>query len=124
MRAPLTALAGSLLLACVIAVAPASAATPQVSKVTLSKFQPYWHGAVLSATFGGARSCEKKRTVKVYKRRDGKDQLVGTDLSSRSGRWSIPREPSPGTYYAKVAPRRDDKGPACLGDFSSSQIIG
>ena len=66
----------------------------------------------MSKKFGGSRSCEHKRVVKVFKRRDGKDQLIGKDTSSSSGRWVVPDKPTKGTYYAKLirATRREEAG--------------
>jgi hypothetical protein len=102
----------------------ASAAAPYTSKVTLSKYSPTWHGKVMSTRFGGVRSCERKRTVKVYERRNGKDRLVGTDESSRSGRWVVPDKPTKGTFYAKLTERGPGAKPACRGDVSSFQTVG
>jgi hypothetical protein len=119
LRTSLITIAASFVLACVLAIAPATAAASGVSKVTLSQFSPNWHGLVMSKRFGGSRSCEQKRLVKVYKQRGGKDQLIGKDTSSKKGRWVVPDKPTKGTYYAKLIARPSAKKPPCLGDQSS-----
>jgi hypothetical protein len=124
LRISLVGIAASLLIALALAVGPASAAAPYTSKVTLSEHLPNWHGEVLSSKFGGVRSCERKRLVKVYMRRDGRDLLIGTDLSNRSGRWAVPDKPTKGIYYAKLIERRPGDKPACLGDLGGNVVIG
>ena len=78
------------------AIGTATAANSNLSKVKLAETSPYWHGNVYSVKFGGVRSCERDRTVRVFKRRDGKDLKIGSDVSSKSGRWSVPDKPTPG----------------------------
>jgi hypothetical protein len=110
-----------LVVAGMLIVGPASAAAPYQTKVTASGDAPTWHGDVKSSggLLHGIRSCERKRLVKMYKRRDGKDRLIGTDLSNRAGRWYVPDEPTRGIYYAKVAGRRAKDKPACAPDQSA-----
>jgi len=124
MRASISFIAAALALACILMVGPASAAASGISKVTLSETTPFWRGMVKSKQFGGTRSCERKRVVKVYKRRDGKDQLIGVDTSSNEGRWIVPDEPTAGSYYAKLMPRPAARKPACRSDLSSNVTIG
>ncbi len=123
LRTHLTVIASAALLACILAVAPASAAASGVSKVTLSQYSPNWHGLVMSKRFGGTRSCERKRLVKVFKREGGKDQLIGKDTSNSAGRWVVPDKPTKGAYYAKLIARPAGKKPACLGDESSTVAV-
>ena len=125
MRTSLFGIAASLAIASFLAVGTASAAAPYLTKVTLSRFLPTWHGKVLSSgdLLHGVRSCERKRLVKVYKRREGKDRLIGTDTSNRAGRWAVPDEPTKGIYYAKVTERRPGDKPACAGDQSGIQVV-
>jgi hypothetical protein len=47
-------------------------------------------------------ACEKDRTVKVFHRKPGHDDLVGSTKSNNSGRWSIPNDIAQGRHYAKV----------------------
>ncbi|MFN8112499.1 MAG: hypothetical protein U0R51_04795 [Solirubrobacterales bacterium] len=122
MRKTLIAIAASLALAS--AVAPATATASGVSKVTISKVAPYWHGMVMSTRFGGTRSCEQKRLVKVFKQRDGKDLLIGKDTSSKKGHWLVPGEATKGSYYAILPARPAGKKPACLEDHSSVVDVG
>lgn len=111
----------ALLASCLLVTGSASAATSYKTKITMSDDAPYWNGDVKSAgnLLHGVRSCERKRLVKVYKRRDGKDQLIGTDLSNRSGIWFVPDKPAKGIYYAKVTERRPGDKPGCERDQSS-----
>jgi hypothetical protein len=102
-----------------LAVATATAATSYTSKVTLSKEAPFWHGEVLSTKFNGVRSCERDRLVRVFRRRAGKDLKIGTDHTSRAGRWSVPDKPTAGVYYARVIERRAGDKPGCDGDYAT-----
>jgi hypothetical protein len=103
----------------------AFAASPYQTKVTVSADAPTWHGDVKSSggLLHGVRSCERKRLVKVYKRREGKDRLIGTDTSNRAGRWAVADEPTKGIYYAKVTERRPGDKPPCAGDQSGIQVV-
>jgi hypothetical protein len=107
----------------IFAVGTATAAPSYTSKVTVSQESPYWHGKVLSSKFRGIRSCERDRLVKVFKRREGKNLQIGTDLSNRSGRWVIPDNPTQGRYYAKVTARRAGDKPGCDKDQSAAVFV-
>jgi hypothetical protein len=98
-------------------------AAGSLSKVTLSKERPYWHGSVLSTKFQGIRSCERDRIVKVFKRRDGKDLKIGKDRSNPSGRWVIPDNPTKGIYYARLPERRAGDKPGCTEDQSAIVVV-
>lgn len=125
MRVRRIIISASLVTSCLLLAGSASAAAPYQTKLTLADDAPYWHGDVKSAgnLLHGVRSCERKRLVKVYKRRDGKDQLIGTDLSNRAGRFLIPDEPTKGIYYAKVTERRPGDKPACARDQSGIAFV-
>ncbi len=120
MRTRRITIAASFVASCLLLAGSASAATSYKTKVTMSASPPYWNGDVKSAgnLLHGVRSCERKRLVKVYKRRDGKDQLIGSDTSNRSGVWVVPDEPTKGIYYAKVSERRPGDKPGCERDQS------
>ena len=124
MRSQLILVVG-LVIAGILIAGSAFAASPYQTKVTVSADAPTWHGDVKSSggLLHGVRSCERKRLVKMYKRRDGKDRLIGTDLSNRAGRWYIPDEPTKGIYYAKVAGRRAKDKPACAPDRSGIEYV-
>ena len=107
----------------VFAVGTATAATSYISKVTVSQKPLYWHGKVLSSKFQGVRSCERDRLVKMFKRREGKDLQIGTDLSNRSGHWVIADKPTKGAYYAKVTARRAGDKPGCDKDQSAAVFV-
>jgi len=102
-----------------LAVGTATAATSYTSKITLSEKAPFWHGEI---KFDGVRSCERDRLVRVFKRRDGKDLKIGTDQSNRSGRWSVPDEPTSGIYYARVIERPAGDKPGCRADYATVSI--
>ena len=67
--------------------------------------------------------------VTVYRKRDGADQLIGSDRSADSGAWSVSRstsEVTDGDYYAQVKKR--DIGPAghkhvCRGARSATIFV-
>src|ERR671923_1920311 len=55
--------------------------------------------------------CEPQRTVKLFRKRSGTDQLMGRDRTNSEGAWHVEPDPSPaGTYYARVT-RKDIGGP-------------
>jgi hypothetical protein len=66
--------------------------------------------------FGGEVSspkarCEPHRTVKLFRKRSGPDQLMDRDATNSEGAWHVEPNPSPaGTYYARVT-RTDIGGP-------------
>ena len=124
-RSQLIIVVGSLVVAGMLIVGSASAATQYQTKVTISKRPPTWHGKVRSNgdLLHGVRSCERGRLVKMYKRRDGKDLLIGTDVSNQAGRWVIADEPTKGIYYAKVTGRRPGDKPACAPDKSGVEYV-
>ena len=50
-------------------------------------------------------ACESARTVKVFKQRDGRDRLIGSDTTSAEGRYSVVKHDPRGRFYAKSVAR-------------------
>ena len=77
------------------------------------------HGIVRSSE----AACRRRRSVTLWRRRQGRDEEIGTDVSDRDGRWRAPTGRRAGTYYARVsgAVRSDEPGVAisCLADQSN-----
>jgi hypothetical protein len=71
--------------------------------------------------YSGQDVCERARTVFLFKVQPGTDRLIGSDKTSSSGVWSIPRSNPHGHYYAR-APQRVTvtygHSHTCLGDRS------
>ena len=71
--------------------------------------------------------CEPRRTVKLFRKRSGTDELMGRDETDSEGAWHVEPNPSPaGTYYARV--KRKDIGPPghdhiCDGDRSPDLTV-
>jgi Ca2+-binding RTX toxin-like protein len=80
---------------------PRAARVIAETRVTISRFLPLYHGRVKSAF----KDCERGRKVILYRKRPGKDQIIGKDRADIKGRW---REPAPANlapgdrFYAKV----------------------
>lgn len=88
------------------------------TRVIVSLKYPAFHGKLQSRK--GA--CAKRRTVKLFRKRPGRDRLLGVDKSSAKGRWAIligNRLPSGASYYAK-APAKGK----CKPDKSKVLTIG
>jgi hypothetical protein len=75
------------------------------STPTISKRAPYFHGSVVSGSV-----CEKRRKVRLFKRRPGPDRLLGKGRTGRRGNWLIRAKRKRGVYYAKVKPARRQRG--------------
>jgi hypothetical protein len=60
---------------------------------------PPFHGRVNSED---GSFCVENRKVKLFKRRDGDDRLLGRDHTNTEGRWKIHFPPPSGVYYARV----------------------
>src|SRR3954447_24259874 len=60
---------------------------------------PAFHGKVSSE---GGSFCIENRKVKMFKRRNGPDRLLGRDHTNHEGRWKIHFPPPSGVYYARV----------------------
>lgn len=92
-----------LLIAAAAVLLPASVATAASTKLIVSLKFPAFHGKLKSSR----SSCTTGRTVKLFRKKAGPDQLLGTDRSNGKGKWSIPiGKPRPGaSYYAKTPTR-------------------
>jgi hypothetical protein len=107
-----------LVLACGLAVATAAAipalgadAVKVPSKITMPPNSPAFHGRVKSAN----DDCVKHRKVKLFKKRNGQDKLLGKDKTNHNGRWQIRVEPlKSGAYYAKALRSKDDRNGTTL----------
>jgi hypothetical protein len=76
------------------------------SSVTISfkRGHPHGEGDEFSGVVVSQKNrCQIHRTVAVRKRVDGPDQLIGTDLTNKNGRWEL-KEPgtTAATYYARA----------------------
>ncbi len=75
------------------------------SRVTLAQADPF-HGKVLSRK----ATCERGRTVEVYRVEAGRDGLYDRVTSDAQGAWSIPAGMPNGKFYA-IAKQRSIDGP-------------
>jgi hypothetical protein len=105
--------------ACAVAMLalPATGAAAFKTKIVVSIKLPAYHGKLTSPS----QSCLGNRQVKLFRERNGKKVMLGSDRSSANGKWSVPigkRIPS-GAYYATVAKTNN-----CKGDKSSTLRIG
>ena len=79
--------------------AVASARLTFDSTIKLYDSAPAFHGRVNSE---GGSFCVENRKVKMFKRRNGPDRLLGRDHTNHEGRWTIHFPPPSGVYYARV----------------------
>jgi hypothetical protein len=105
------ALIASLAILALLAV-PATASASFKTEVIVSLKFPAFHGKLASPH----KACIRHRKVKLFRERNGKTVLLGTDRSNAKGKWSIPigKKLTSGAYFAKVA-----KHGNCRGDKSS-----
>jgi hypothetical protein len=95
-----------LVLACALAVATAAAipalgaSTVKVkSRISMPDNSPAFHGRVKSAN----DDCVRHRKVKLFKKRNGQDKVLGKDKTNHDGKWKVKVDPlKSGAYYAKV----------------------
>lgn len=67
-------------------VGTATAGTPKVdAKTTLKEVGSTFRGKVTS----DMRTCERKRTVYVYRAQDGDDKLIGIDVTDSNGKYVV-----------------------------------
>ncbi|MDQ2676986.1 MAG: hypothetical protein M3Y34_09270 [Actinomycetota bacterium] len=64
---------------------PAVAGGATDSKVTLKEVGSEFRGKVTSEK----RTCERKRTVYVYRAQDGDDKLIGIDVTDSNGKYAV-----------------------------------
>jgi hypothetical protein len=90
-----------LVLAFLVALLPASSAmgASYSTKVIVSLKTPAFHGKLKSSK----SACTKDRRVKLFRKKSGPDQLLGTDKSNAKAKWSIRIKLKSGaSYYAKA----------------------
>jgi hypothetical protein len=70
------------------------------TKVVVSLKTPAFHGSLKSSR----GNCTTNRTVKLFRKKPGRDRPLGTDRSNARGKWSIPigKLHSGAAYYAKA----------------------
>jgi hypothetical protein len=83
--------------------ASASSAGRNSTKIVVSLKFPAFHGKLTSSRKG----CLGSRRLKMFRQRNGKTRMLGTDTSEKNGRWAIPvgKRLTSGTYFATVAKR-------------------
>lgn len=103
--------------ACALLAFPATGAAAFKTKVIVSLKFPAFHGKLTSPR----SSCLGNRKVKMFRERNGKKVLLGSDRSNAKGKWAIPvgKNLKSGSYYATVA-----KTKKCKGDKSSVLPVG
>jgi len=103
--------------ACALLAFPATGAAAFKTKVIVSLKFPAFHGKLTSPR----GSCLGNRKVRMFRERNGKKALLGSDRSNAKGKWAIPvgKNLRPGSYYATVARRGN-----CKGDKSSVLPVG
>ena len=93
-----------IVVAVIAALLPASTASgaSYSTKVIVSLKFPAFHGKLKSSR--GA--CATNRTVKLFRKKPGRDKLLGTDRSNAKAKWAIPigkkRLKSGASFYAKA----------------------
>ena len=116
-----------LLAACALALAMftasaiAAGAHTYSTHLRLSAKAPAFHGNVKSS----AEVCRQHRLVRMFKKKDGKDKLLGTDRSEDNGDWKVshPNLKS-GIYYARVTKGGSASlGISCLKDKSRPVVV-
>lgn len=112
-----------------LAVAAAGGPAKYDSKVTLTNFietragGPYLKGAFLGKVTSTNDNCATDRKVKLYRKRPGKDKLLGHELSDpTTGEWTVGGKSKPGTYYARVVKVEIPAG-ICRPDRSKRFVI-
>lgn len=99
---------------------PATAVTLFGTHAGLSRKFPTFHGRIQSRS----DFCVARRRVKMFRRRPGKDHLLGKDRSTNAGRWKVQLRAGTGTYYAKVTRLKSAAlGIACLADESRKVFV-
>jgi hypothetical protein len=100
-----------------LAASPAASAS-YATKVVISLKTPAFNGKLKSSK----SSCASGRTVKLFRKKRGADEFLGSDRSNAKGKWSIPigkRLRSGSSYYAK-APAKGN----CRAGKSKALAIG
>jgi len=91
------------LFAAALVPALASGAGKNSTKIVISLKFPAFHGKLTSPR----QACLGSRTVKMFRKRNGKTTQLGSDKSEDSGVWKIPvgKNLTSGEYFATVAKR-------------------
>jgi hypothetical protein len=71
------------------------------SQVTMNYSGNAFRGEVVSQR----TSCKRNRQVKLFKQKNGPDQLIATDTTNNNGNWRINRPQANGNFYAKIERR-------------------
>jgi hypothetical protein len=92
------------------------------NQVTMSYSNGDFHGEVVSQR----NSCKVNRVVKLFKVKDGPDDLIATDTTNNNGNFRISRPQAHGTFYAKIERRvQASYGHyhECGGDRSNNKVV-
>jgi hypothetical protein len=108
LRAKLTGFVALVASAGLVLAGVASAGDPPYpTKVTIKEENGDFHGKVKS---DGGAPCIEGRKVTVYKKRDGDDKKINSDVSGSDGSWDTGNtHVGPGKYYAKARSVQDVK---------------
>jgi hypothetical protein len=71
-----------------------------------------------------AADCRPGRRVKILRQDRRRTEKVGKTKTKASGRFSLEREADPGTYFAKVAPKKLSNGDTCTEARSKKLNLG
>jgi hypothetical protein len=82
------ALIAMLVVAAAVALLPAAASSAgkNSTKIVVSLKFPAFHGKLTSPR----NACLGSRNLKMYRERNGKKKLLGSDTSEDNGKWAIP----------------------------------
>jgi hypothetical protein len=97
------------------------------SHVTIKTFLPLYHGKVTS----DYPQCAHNRKVKLFRKRSGADEKIGSDSTNSHGHWHVqfPGDPNNGdVFYAKVGVKNvssSGTGLSCAPDKSNTvEFVG
>jgi hypothetical protein len=76
---------------------PVTSCRDVATKLTARAGRTFVRGRVQSEP-----ECKPERNVTLFRRRRGRDQVIGTDMSNSLGRWAVNAGRLDGTYYARV----------------------
>jgi hypothetical protein len=106
-----------------LAASPASAGDPPAEvEVLIRDNAPAFHGKVVS----DEPECYQMRSVDLFRVKDGPNKLLGTDLTTNTGRWDILEDQfnlRSGVYYAKAFGLSLESGTECKGDKSEKVFV-
>ena len=110
-----------------LALAPASsvAATKYPTRFTEFKLKGSSSGAKFKGRIGSTKGkCVNKRTVKLFRKHNGKKKKLGSDKTNQKGKFGIelPGKLENGAYYAKVKRKDFDNGAKVCLDVTSPKV--